>query len=265
MFRKIARGLAFLGLAVPTTLLAVPVLQVGAPASGSTCGPYATYVASSTNPTEEDTAFTSGNTICVGGVYQNNNVLNLGGQFGSGNDWGTADSDLTSWNGRDAVLIAAVPNGSLAAAAGLTVGGNSFFGTSLTNFFFPNNHDPLKDDVSDFLFFDIGNFADNPNAVPDFATNAGSADGQVMALALAGQGSLSWIHFDVMALETSQQGGGANVRIVTTIANNPGSHDLTWKPNGGPPVGELPEPSVLWLLGLSLVAFGFVQRRRTHR
>jgi hypothetical protein len=73
--------LAILALSLSSAAYAVPVLQVGAPKAGGDCstGPYAPYISSLTNPTETDTALTSGNTICVAGVYQNQNVLNLGG------------------------------------------------------------------------------------------------------------------------------------------------------------------------------------------
>lgn len=240
---------------------AVPVLQVGVPASGTTCGPYAAYSASSANPTEADTAITGGNTLCVGGVYQNNKVQNLGAQFGAGSDWSALNSALSAWNGKGAVLVASVADGKLADAAGLQINGQGFFGTSLVNNFFPNNHAPVQDGVSDFLFFDIGNFAELSGAVADFASSTGAADGEVKALTVSGQGSLAWIHFDVMALETTAQGGGSNVRIVTTIDNNPGSHDVTWKPGRVPPQ-EVPEPGTALLMGVALLGLAASHKRR---
>lgn len=57
---------------------AIPVLQVGAP-GGPGEGTYANYIANLTNPTETDTAVTSGNTLYVAGAYRVNPELLLGG------------------------------------------------------------------------------------------------------------------------------------------------------------------------------------------
>ena len=239
----------------------VPVLQVGAP-GGAGEGAYANYVANSADPTETDTAITNGNTIYVAGIYQNNKVLNLGGQSGGGSDWGGVNSAYAVFNGKGAVIVAAVPEGFVSlAAANLKIGGASAFRTSeILSGLFPNNHDPLKDGVSDFLFFDIGNFAKNSGAVPNFADETGAADGEIKSLALAGTDGLDWIHFDVMALETSSQG---QTSIVTTIENNPGSHDVTWKTPGDEPGPDvpLPAPTPLALMGLGAALLGLGRRR----
>lgn len=250
-----------------TQVWAVPVLQVGAPGVTGE-GTYANYSPNgvpTSNPTEEETAFTSGSTLYVAGVYQNNNVLNLGGKSSSGADWGTVNTNYSVFNTHGAILLAAVPNGFLAMAlSGLTVAGNTAFHSSATlSGLFPNNHDPLKDGVSDFLFFDIGNFANNLNAVPDFASETGSANGQIKTLTLGGTAlnNLAWIHFDVLALETSSQG---HTNIVTTIENNPGSHDVTWKTsNGGSPPQQIPEPGALLLMGAGLLGLGLARRRKS--
>jgi hypothetical protein len=136
----------------------------------------------------------------------------------------------------------------------LTINGFSPFYTSLTlSNLFPNNHAPLQDNIADFLFFDIGDFANN-SAVPDFAdASKPPASGEIKTLTLGNYSGYSWLHFDVLALETSEQGGGNGTKIVTTLENNPGSHDVTWKP-GTPPGGgqPVPEPGILWLLGSGL-------------
>ncbi|MCB1770247.1 MAG: choice-of-anchor N protein [Candidatus Competibacteraceae bacterium] len=260
---------ALVGFAIATSLAhAVPVLQIGAPAGVGDVGTYADYTVNLTDPTEKDTAVTESSTIYVAGVYQNNNVLNLGAQFGSGSDWSAISSNYQVFNGKGGILVAAVPDGQLAAAIGtLLVNGNTAFHSSSTlNSLFPNNHDPLKDSVSDFLFFDIGNFVKNLNQVPDFKDETGTADGEIKTLTISGFGSLAWIHFDVLAIETSEQGGGSNVKIVSTIENNPGSHDVTWKKEGGGGgTQEIPEPASSGLLGLGLLAIGALRRRKVAR
>jgi len=238
---------------------AAPVLQVGAP-GGPGEGTYADY-GDGTDPTEDDTAFTSGDTILVAGTYQNPNVLNLGGQFGAGLNWSSFGLP-TDFDTHDAVLLVSVPDGTLATAlASLTVDGIFAFYSSEDQSFFPNNHAPVQDAIADFLFFDIGEFAELI-AIPDFDDETtGTQLGEIKSLLIAGFGDLDWIHFDVMALETSEQG---QTNIVTSLENNPGSHDVTWKPDDGGPNGEIdvPEPGTLTLFGAGLVGLALWLRRR---
>lgn len=256
----VLRGMAAMALGLGMAAAqAVPTLQVGAPAApgGSCAGPYAPYTASTTNPTESDTAITLGNKLCVGGVYGPNDVL-VGGKYSTGVDWsGTSGWTWgTGFDGHGAVLMASVAQGTLGSGT-ITVNGVSAFLTALTSPF-PNNHDPAKDATADFLFFDIGNFLNSLNAVPDFATGTGSANGQIKSLTIAVSG-FEWVHFDVMALVTSEKG----TKVVTTVDGNPGSHDVTWKKDGGGGgQQEVPEPTSLLLAGLGLLAAGSVRRRR---
>ncbi len=168
-------------------------------------------------------------------------------------------------------LVVSVPDTTLTAAlATLTVNGSSAFYSNTTDSFFPNNHDPVKSGISDFLFFDIGNFSKNLEVVPDFTTETGAANDEIKALTVSGFGSLAWAHFDVMALETSTQGRAS---IVTTIDNNHGSHDVTWKSasssggaSSGKAVGVVPEPGVLSLSSIGLLGQALlIRQRRRHQ
>ena len=262
-------------LAFASTAYAVPILQVGAPAGSGDSGIYADYKANTTNPTETDTAITSGSKLLVSGEYSVDNKTGaqveklLGGQYAGGKNW----SDFgfaAAFNTAGAVLMATVPDGTLARPAtapwSFTIDGNAPIYQNAgyeVGFTVPNppaNHDPIKE--QDYLFFDVGNFA-FLQFIPNFVDESpGTKKGEIKSLTL-GISGLEWVHFDVFALLTDQQG---KTELRTTLEGNPGSKDVTWKTDGGIPPQEVvvPEPSTIALLGVGFAAMGLYRRKRRN-
>jgi len=233
-----------------TQAWAVPVLQVGVP-DGS--GGYVDYT---TLGPDEETAFTSGNTLSVAGAYGPNVVL-LGGESSIGQSW--SDMGYAVFGNSGAVLVVTVPADQVGSIS--IAGATLILGASDTRYWSGNNHYPVNADNTKFWYFDIGNFADTKKAVPDFDSETGQADGEIKNLIISITG-YSVAHFDVMALETSEVG---NQRVTVVVENNPGSHDVTWISDDddiddfGEPV---PEPGTFVLVGTGLVGFVLLRRKQ---
>lgn len=204
--------LCILGLAASAH--AVPTLQVGV----WTAAGYAPYDDSGS---DEDTAFASGNPfeILVAGAYGPNTVDLRGKHCEGANcglDW-SAFHFPDVFDGKGAILLVSVPDDApdgLSSYNDLEISIDN--GASLTAFYFnaynsyfPNGHYPVKSSVSDFLFFDIGKFKDN-ETVQDFSDSSDNARGEQKTIKITIpsylSGSLTWMHFDVMALETDKRG-----------------------------------------------------------
>lgn len=288
-FVSVLAGMAGLCLA-PMAANAVVTLQVGAP-GGPGEGTYADYTAALTAPIESDTAVTSGNEIYVAGAYKAgaNKELLVGSQYTAD---GTESSDINAgdtgqnwsdfgydavFNNYGAILMATIPDGSLAGAILEIDGASPFYTTDTYEDGFlvpapPSNHAPIPN--QDYMFFHVGDFDMSNVAMPDFADESTSNQtGQIKSVFITDVSNLDWIHFDLFALVTTLD--TTNGRIKTDILSsstdgNPGSHDLTWKdpgpgpgPGPSPAPGTSPEPitGALGMMGLMVLSHKLRRRR----
>ncbi|PKM12709.1 MAG: PEP-CTERM sorting domain-containing protein [Gammaproteobacteria bacterium HGW-Gammaproteobacteria-3] len=262
---------------VSIAVQAAPVLQVGAPAGSGDTGFYADVQANTTDPTETDTAITGGTTILFAGITDG--LLKLGGQFsgtqGTGANYSTvgngnnANPDRSIFDNQGGAIVFVTVAQGLGQSVfnNLTLNSvNAFAWQDAAEQLFPNSHAPVKDATSDFVFFNIGNFS-GTTAIPDFQDESlGNKTGEIKEVTLGGiLNTFEWLHFDIIALATDIQG---QTTLRTTLDNNPGSHDVTFKnPDFNPPNPDpepIPEPPMVWLLGASLLMLtGWLRKHKS--
>ena len=113
-----------------------------------------------------------------------------------------------------------------------------------------NNHFPYQNGVADFLYFDVGDFADlgpihNYDASDGSIVWAGTGEEKTLAVSTTG---FSWVHFDLGGYVDMESGhDGWEI--------NPGSHDAVTDP-------VVPVPGSLLLAALGAGLVSHVRRRK---
>lgn len=116
-----------------------------------------------------------------------------------------------------------------------------------------NNHYPFKEDVSDFLVYDLGDFEKSSNAVSNYSTeepvayNIADGEEKIYSVLISG---FSSAHFDVYGYVQT----GKNGQCDSTWSINPASHDAAYM---------VPEPATIMLLGLGSTVL--IRPRRRSR
>lgn len=119
-----------------------------------------------------------------------------------------------------------------------------------------NNHYPFKEEISDFLVYDLGDFDEIPDAVSNYSTDApiayNVADGEQKVYSVLVDG-FSTVHFDAYGYVQIAK----YLPFKAKWSINPGSHDATYM---------VPEPATVFLLGIgSSVLLKAGRRSRKRR
>lgn len=122
-----------------------------------------------------------------------------------------------------------------------------------------NEHYPFKDDISNFLLFDLGSF-DDDELVGNYNDAGEAAKAGEEKLYLVSYTGFSRLHFDLYGRVGTQKNNGS---WDYKWELNPGSHDVTSTDDGGgPPQDVVPEPSTLLLLNSGILGLWVFRKRK---
>lgn len=119
-----------------------------------------------------------------------------------------------------------------------------------------NQHAPTKDDLSDFVLYDLGDFGNTDSNLKNY----NAEDGTITTSTAVGEqreylvsiGGFSYVHFTVYGYDQVCRGN-------SQWKQNPPSHDATWDPPvERPPV---PEPATMLLFSFGMMGTGLLRRK----